>query len=221
MAESWNPKDVKFNHINKDAPIMMRQALLLDNSSDEFYVWAGQTSYEAPVPEADLWKFEPDGRGGGSWSSQLPENSGDFTELRRTSGGAFASTSDAAFVFGGGSSRTTDPNARGPVKGFLEFNFTTQIWTNHSSGPWSDSGSLRSAAAVHVPTFGPNGLVMLLGGVDQAAPGGEEYMPMDNVTFMDPVTKEWHWEKTSGSPPRSRVSHCAVGVASPNNTFEM
>jgi len=202
---------------------MMRGALITDPASESFYVWGGATSYESRMPQADLWKFEADGEGGGTWKSELPENSGTFTELARSSGNSVANIPGAAFIFGGSASAVTDPSRRGPTPGFLEVNFTSSIWTNYTDSPEEDRASaVRGGAAVYVPTFGTNGLIVLLGGRDQLAPGqGGSFVSMQNVTFMDPVTRTWYKQPTSGVGPTDRMWHCAVGVESKNKTFEM
>lgn len=216
LAESWDPEDVKPRIISKPAQAMMRQAIFTDASEGVFYIWGGKTSYSDSVPDARLWKFTPGSDGDGSWSSSVP--GGDFLGLQRSEAGVFVSTPDAAFHFGGeATDRTTKEQPRGPVPGYVQFNFTTGAWANHSTGPWSASGQLTGAAAVYVPTFGPNGVVVLLGGSDPA--GG--YLSMQNLTFLDPVTGDWHWQETQDSGPPPRIFHCAVGVESPNKTFEM
>ena len=220
LAESWDPQNVDIRQIDREPVPMMRGALVTDESSDAFYVWGGASSYESRIPEVDLWKFQADDEGGGTWESELPENSGEFTELSRSSGAAVANVPGASFIFGGSASAVTDPVNRGPTPGYLEFNFTTRIWTNHTDQ--EEKTAVRGGSAVYVPTFGPNGLIFLLGGRDQLdGSNGGTFVSMQDVTFMDPVTKKWYHETTSGSPPSSRQWHCAVGVQSPNKTFEM
>lgn len=203
---------------------MMRGALITDHSSESFYVWGGAASYEGRITQADLWKFEADGEGGGTWKSELPENSGTFTELARSSGVSFANVPGGAFIFGGSAAvvTETDSRRRGPTPGFLGVNFTTQVWTNHTESPEDGASAVRGGAAVYVPTFGRNGLLMLLGGRDLLGRGsGGNFVSMENPAFMDPVTRKWHKQTTSGEAPGPRQWHCAVGVESPNKTFEM
>ncbi|KAH6691469.1 hypothetical protein F5X68DRAFT_229322 [Plectosphaerella plurivora] len=220
LAESWDPKDVALRKILKPAQNLVRQAIFTDESGGAFYAWGGKTSYQDETPEAELWKFTPGSQGDGSWTSSTPNDGGIFSGLQRSSDGAYASTPNAAFHFGGVASiRSTTTRPFGPVPGYVKFNSTTQAWSNHTEGGWARSRLLEGGSAVYVPTFGPNGVVMIIGGRE---PDGN-YLSMQNVTFMDPVTGDWHFQETETGEtvPHSRVHHCVVGVESPNKTFEI
>lgn len=212
--------------LSQDSPGLTLQALLTDESSDSFYVWGGYRMRPQSRPEAsssDLWKFTADGSGGGSWEAESQDDA--FTNLVRSQAGASVSTRDAAFHFGGRSTTDSTTEPEGPVPGYFHFNFTTDdhSWQNETEAPYSSEGTLYGATATWVPTFGPNGLIVLLGGqsLEMANPDNEQYLPMDEVHFMDPVTKTWYKQKTTGALPARRMFHCAVGVESTNGTFEM
>lgn len=210
--------------IQKAAPNMMRQALFVDRSSGSFYIWGGHTPNGAPIPDPELWRFSADGEGAGSWTTEVPSNPDEFERLQRSEGCAYVSTPDSGFCFGGDDPfRWASRDPAGPVPGYVQFNFTTQTWRNETRAPWSPYGTTYGGQAVYIDSFGPNGLVMLLGGGTPAIGADRNigFLSMQNVTFMDPVTKEWYWQRTTGTAPSARQQHCAVGVAGPNNTFEM
>ncbi|OHE98750.1 kelch repeat protein [Colletotrichum orchidophilum] len=228
LTKSWTAEDVEVKETSKSAPKMMRQAIFTDNSSASFYIWGGFTSYGAKLPAAKLWHFTTDGSGGGQWGTVLPHGNDVFTALTRSQGGAFVSTKDSGFYFGGFSDGGSDPHPNGPVPGFLQFNYsaTDTAWTNNTASvPYSDYGTLVGATAHYAP-FGPNGLIMIFGGGSQVIGNGQSvdnvgYLSFSKIFFMDPVTKEWYSQQTSGNAPGPRMWHCTVGVQGPNNTYEI
>lgn len=229
LTSYWTPSNVTFTETKKtDAPTMMRQAILKDNSSGIFYIWGGFISYSNPLPSAQLWRFNPDNQGGGSWNTEIKPGHSTFLDFERSQGGVFVSTPESGFYFGGYSQATSDPTPAGPVPGFLEFNYAnqTQAWTNHTDAPYSPYGTMAGGAAQYIPTFGDNGLVMLFSGGtytvgEGVASDDVALQAFDTLYFMDPVTKKWYTQKTSGTPPAPRQWHCAVGAQGQNNTYEM
>lgn len=84
------------------------------------------------------------------------------------------------------------------------------------------TGTLRDARAEYVPQFGPNGLIFVLGGVTFNAELAPDHMlDLTNITFFDPRTGQWLWQKTSGNAPRNRQSFCMVGVTGQAGTYEL
>ncbi|KAM0276761.1 hypothetical protein ACHAQH_006410 [Verticillium albo-atrum] len=224
MSKSWKPSDVTIREIRKISPNLNRQAMFTDASSNSFYIWGGHTSWGAAVPKKEVWRFTADGSGGGDWTTHIPANPDTFDELKRPEGGVFCNTPDSAFHFGGIATRSTDVRYSGALPGFVQVNFTTQTWTNHTEGPWSAYSTIYAAAAEYIPTFGPNGLVMLLGGETRelgGSSGNRGYLSFQNLTFMDPATREFRYQRTTGNAPSGRFYHCSVGVEGKNGTYEI
>ncbi|KAK1579494.1 kelch repeat protein [Colletotrichum navitas] len=228
LSKSWKPADVEIKQTQKGAPKMNRQAVFTDTSSNSFYIWGGATSYAADPPSPRLWKFSADGSGGGSWSTEIKPGHDFFTQLTRSQGAAYVSTPDSGFYFGGFSGDYADPNPKGPVPGFLQFNYTAtdQAWTNHTEAPYSTSGNVVGASAHYVPGYGSNGLVMMFGGRSHIIGDGQSnsnvgWLGFDTIYIMDPLTKVWYSQKTSGNAPGARMWHCTVGAVSQNNTYEI
>lgn len=212
--------------LSKDAPGLVLQSLFTDESSDSFYIWGGYSMARSDRPDAEssgLWKFTADGEGGGSWESGSQDDA--YTNLVRSQAGAYVSTGELGFQFGGESTDASTNRPEGPVPGYFHFNLTSgdHSWQNETEAPYSDEGTIYGATATWVPTFGPNGLIVLVGGEAREIgnPDDSEYLPMDMIHFMDPVTKTWYKQKTTGGVPGKRVFHCSVGVESSNGTFEM
>ncbi|KAL0932015.1 kelch repeat protein [Colletotrichum truncatum] len=229
LTTSWKPSNVQLKETKKrSAPTMMRQAIFTDNSTNAIYIWGGFISYQNKLPDAQLWRFNPDGSGSGSWNTEIKPGHSSFVSLERSQGGIYVSTPDSGFYFGGYSQATSDPTPSGPVPGYLQFNFTdqTQAWTNHTDVPYSQYGTIAGGAAHYVPNYGPNGLVMLLGGGQYAVGGGAAaddvgLLAFDTLYFMDPVTKKWYTQRTSGNAPAPRQWHCVVGARGDQNTYEI
>lgn len=203
---------------------MQSHGLLADYDAGAFYLYGGIQAFNvAPLRQRNLWRFRADGVGGGTWGTETSSNMDLFIDLNQTEMGSWVSTENTGFYLGGiGNRRTSsDPARQGAVPGIVSYNFTTRAWANDSSAGLSPDGSLHGASATFVPNFGPNGLVVLIGGSSRYRQDGQGSQPMDTITFFDPVTKEVFEQKTSGGTPEERYSHCAVGAQSTNGTFEM
>lgn len=181
---------------NRTAPQLSSESLWRDPASDGFYVWGGDTSYFATPPPLELWKFTVDGNGGGAWAQQTPENIVTFSELIRATRGASAQTKDVAYYLGGYAMAQTDPSVTGSayfaLPGILAFNMTSGEFTNSSTAGLDVNGTLIGARSEFVP-FGPNGLLLYLGGGQSPVVtdfGGWVDVDFDNLTFYDPTGKD-------------------------------
>lgn len=223
LSQSWSSSTVSINSIPKSPSTLDGQALW--SNGDALYIWGGHVPYftRGPSPPAS-WKFTTDGRGGGSWSEDTPNNPTEFNELIRSEDGAFVSTPTAAFWIGGMASWSThDIDVSRLVPGMISFNFTTKSWKNESTtGLFSVNGTLARASAEYIPRFGPNGLVMLFGGAgDSRENVPQDYLSYQNLTFFDPVTRLWYWQTTTGNAPTNRTYSCTAGVEGKNGTYEI
>ncbi|GKT64881.1 kelch repeat protein [Colletotrichum tofieldiae] len=210
--------------IPKDAPQTARQAYFVDGSSNTVYSWGGLVSENSVPSQTQLGKFVANGDGGGSWGTETESSHEGLAELRRSHGGAVVSTPDSGFYFGGVSEVTQAAKKDTLVAGYLQFDFKSQrkTWVNHTTAPYSPSRTHYSASAHYVPSFGPNGLVMVIGGNEyDAGSDGAKNLVMDTLWFLDPVTQEWYSQRTSGESPARRRWPCTVGAQSTNNTYEI
>lgn len=205
---------------------------LWSDGGDTLYIWGGHASYANPegtTPDAPAsWKLTTDGQGGGKWSKELPNNPTLFNAgLIRSEDGAVVSTPSAAFWIGGlATPGTHDIAVRQPIPGMVSFNFTTKSWKNETAPAFAPPyGTVYKGSAQYIPKFGPNGLVMVLGGTNWALDPAETqpsaWMDFQNLTFFDPVTKDWHWQGTTGDAPTSREDFCVVGAEGKDGTYEI
>ncbi|KAI0850503.1 hypothetical protein F5Y00DRAFT_232389 [Daldinia vernicosa] len=230
LNESWTNETVEFRAIPKAAPLLGQQVYWTDRSYNPgaFYVWGGKTMDNGSPPEDQLWYFSADGSGGGSWS-QLPQ--GDyrqFSQLLRPAGASFTQSADTGYSFGGLASRESDRSVQKAdpgyaVEGVVSYDFQTNQWANHSSESFGEYGTSIYGCAEYVP-FGPNGLLVFLGGTEAPVDVKSEYLngvSWTTLRLYDPVTGKWYKQKTTGEPPPRVERACSVGVRGPNNTYEI
>lgn len=204
---------------------MVGMALLADESSNALYTWGGETSWsdDGPGVSPVLWRFNAMDDGRGSWENQSISNGEVFKSLKRPVLAASASTPTAGFVFGGVANKRSTSDSSDPVnlEGFLSYNYTNRMWSEHTDAPYSKDKTLWGASAVYASNLGPNGLIFVLGGVSGRDTSDASYLDFRTIHFLDPVTLEWYEQRTEGDKPAERHRHCAVGVVGENQTFDM
>lgn len=168
-----------------------------------------------------LWAFTPDDLGSGSWAPSSPANPTIFNTLLRGTNGASTSCNRVGFYLGGKATSISDARVSSDVAlpGLLTYDMSTSTWNNRTApAPYN---TFQDGKAVCLP-FGPNGLVMFLGGGYGLTSNADRFFPIlfDNVTFYDEVENRWFWQMTTGSIPDNRSQFCVVGVEG-NGTFEM
>ncbi|OHW93117.1 kelch repeat protein [Colletotrichum incanum] len=226
LSKSWSASNVTITELSKGSQARSGQALWRNEATNTLWVWGGHSPNGAPREDPASWKFEADGKGGGEWSKETPANPTFFTDLKRSEEGAFVSTPDAGFWFGGGASGWTNPNPiPQAVPGIVTYNMTTKSWANETSNAFSENGTVNGGSAIYIPTFGPNGLITVMGGStsalepNQRTPTG--WLDFNNLTFFDPITRNWYWQQTTGNAPTARRGFCSVGVNGTNGTYEI
>ncbi|KAK7210051.1 hypothetical protein V2G26_017229 [Clonostachys chloroleuca] len=222
LSKSWTPKDAEFIETEKPDSIspLWKNAFFHDDAKKTFYIWGGRifrTPWGVPPP-VKVWKFVADDKGGGAWSTEDDNHS--FDDLVRSEDGAYVSTEDAGFWIGGSAFPETHTDANSDIPGVVSYNFTTKEWKNHTEAPFSDDGTVNAATATYIPSFGPNGLIMLLGGLEHTIPKATNHLSFETVHFFDPVTMKWYKQPTTGTKPQKRNHHCSVGVQG-NGTYEI
>ena len=130
LRYSWTNSSVSFNVITQGAPVLNSGVLWPSKDESSFYSWAGEQSTLSnislvPVPTNDLWRFDVNGQGGGTWqSSSVPS---DFV---RTSSSQYTSGGDVGYILGGYVSDRTSPDNRllggwQMSPGMVSYNMTT------------------------------------------------------------------------------------------------
>lgn len=190
------------------------------------YKWGGRPFDTENDTVADLWEFQADGRGGGTWGIKRLGSQDVFKGFMAVTNAASVSTPDAAFIFGGHDWKTL-PGSN--LRGWYKFNFTTAEWSRDTEAGYSETyGAIFAPTATYVDGFGSAGLIFILGGIASRDTPDGQYMTWENVWFYDIGTGQWHNQETSGygddnSRPDRRRHHCAVGVrgSGEGSTFEM
>ena len=199
----------------------------------------------ATVPPESIWQFKPDGRGSGDWIEALgPDGRVPYPPgYINTARGASASSGGRGYYIGGYASPLTTRVFSNlawatlrEAPGLQTFDFDTLSLTNTTDGGFFASQYQNNSAVfdpgnmVIVPSFGVDGLVILLGGSGYSSAVYQHQFEsgvglFNNVTIYDLHTGSWLWQtttSTTGLPPMPRGSFCAVGVqGGDNSTFEM
>lgn len=225
LSYSWASKDAIFKSTPKTAPIKSNQVLWTDVPGNAFYTFGGMSWLGINMTDTEVWKFQADGSGGGQWSIVTASNPEVFKGLRQTEHASVAFTNDTGFAIGGLATGWTekDRSTTQVVPGIMSLSFRNSAFQNGTAPAGSPFETLVGGQARWVPGFGPNGLIVLLGGV--TPPFGSyksiaASAPVDfaNLTFFDPVTREVYAQKATGDiPPSPRVNFCNVAFRNPNN----
>ena len=229
LSKSWSNKTVTLSPIAKTAPVLNSGVLWQDLTNDSFYAYDGGYSWAVTVPASgpdnSLWQFKSSGSSG-TWS-QVPllQQSTNFTSLVRTVGGASASGHGLGFVLGGLQNGQTAGNdyivGAVPVPGLVVFNSSSQAWYNISALGYSGDGISINAAAQFVPSFGPNGLLVVIGGEVSAPTYAPTLLSTDTISLYEPSSGVWKTQAVTGAVPQPRVNSCVVGAQGDNDTYEV
>ncbi|GAP86275.1 putative kelch repeat protein [Rosellinia necatrix] len=227
LTEPWTSETVRFRSIPKQAPLLSKQIHWTDPSTGSLYTYGGFSS-DGSSPSQDLWRFAADGSGGGAWTQVTQRDFVAFSKLKGTFGAAFTQTKNVGFALGGAATKATDDSVDKEIPGYatpglVSYNFRTGEWDNSTTSSYGGYGTSLNARAEYVP-FGPNGMVLFLGGAETPVDATNETIvetSWNRVNMVDPVTKKWHAQMTSGTKPPTIESHCSVGVPGPNGTYEI
>lgn len=227
ISKSWTSSNAVLRPILRPWASKANQIIWTDKEKDTFYVWGGKWIRGANMTANELWKFAADGSGGGSWSKELPANPLLFNSLQQYEYGVSASTNTTGFSIGGVASGWTKQYraSNQVITGMVAFDMNTKLWYNGTT-EWSPFNTITAGSAHWVPNYGPNGLVMVFGGISMPIDNSDwpTATPLDfrNITFFDPDTKEKYTQVTTGDVPSSpRVTFCVTGFENKGGGYEM
>ncbi|KAJ4298401.1 hypothetical protein N0V88_003431 [Collariella sp. IMI 366227] len=228
ISKSWSTSDVEFQIIERPWASKANQAIWTNHEEGVFYVWGGKWLFGYNMTKNALWKFTPDGKGAGTWKSVPPSNVAGFDDLQQAEYIAFANTNTTGFAIGGVSTGWTKfrRSRNQVIPGMVAFDMKTRVWSNGTTN-FSPFDTLAGASAHYVPSFGPNGIVMVLGGSALSVVGDPDWggaLPYDfrNLSFFDPETKQKYWQIATGDiPPSPRVHICLTGFRSSDGGYEI
>ncbi|KAL8686007.1 MAG: hypothetical protein Q9218_007409 [Villophora microphyllina] len=228
LSQDWVNDTVVLKTTNKPsgAPLLSSSNLWYDAGRGVLYSgFAGTTSFfgDSPKPPPlSLWSFKPDGLGGGTWAEEIPANDARLNNLTRPVDGYMASGGGKGLVFGGLANYMTTPQINDStddvtLSGLVQFDFTTKKFTNSSAKAFNGGGTRGQMH--YVPSFGPDGLFVAMGGVNQST---NQQFGFDKIWVYDTKTSTWYNQTTYGNNiPESRREFCTAGVNSTNGTYEM
>ncbi|KAL2200289.1 hypothetical protein P885DRAFT_57170 [Corynascus similis CBS 632.67] len=233
MSKSWLSSTVDIRTIPNPGPRKSNVGLWTDRASGAFYTWGGRWPGGRNMSKpygVDLWRFTADGEGGGSWEIERAANGVLLANLHPTEYGAFVNTESVGFIIGGVADAWTEPDhpTADPIPGMVSYNMKTRIWQNGTVNfsPFG-TGTLNQGAAEYVPSFGPHGLIIVLGGYAPSITGDlnkSDGPPLDlrNLTFFNPETKERYWQLTTGDiPPTPRGSACTAAFPTADGGYDI
>jgi hypothetical protein len=232
LSKPWSFANPEKRSIPKSAPLLNRPTLWPSSDNQSFYSWGGWRSYyvsnTTAIPQVALWKFASDGSGGGAWSQE--DTSPTAAGITRPAGGLGAAGNGVGYMLGGYSSSVTAPETalvKGaiPLPGLLKYDMSGRTWNNQSSAGYSTFGTGLFGHMQFVQRFGPNGLLLMMGGeatgLTSYVDNGAGLLKLNNITIYEPESKSWYSQITTGTPPEPRDRFCAVGALSPSGSYEM
>ncbi|MCJ1462821.1 hypothetical protein MMC07_001424 [Pseudocyphellaria aurata] len=184
---------------------------------------------DAPSPSPlSLWSFKPDGTGSGSWTEVIDSGSPVWDSISRPGSPMSAFGSDSAYVLGGfedwatNSSITNHQEPAIGIPGLIQFNMTTKEFSNSTVSGYSLNGTAEKGEMHYVPSFGPEGLFVVMGGDDVWHPGSVRGLrDLETVSIYDPSSRQWFNQTTTGNIPQARMEFCLAGLESNNGTYEI
>ena len=199
-----------------------RKVLWYDERAGVIYGFGGQQNMWGifnVTPEESIWGFQENLDGKAAWNQVVGVDSAiSFpSDIFGTARGKSCSDEKIGYYLGGIIWPGSSPKASNLWfnRGLLRFDFETLQLTNSSElGFQSDPGAL-----MNVPIFGPNGVLIALGGgVSPAASPSS----LDRINIFDKEQQKWHYQIAEGDIPSPRRYYCAVGVQGKGHeSFEM
>ena len=109
------------------------------------------------------------------------------------------------------------------IPGMVQFDMRSRSFTNSTIKCCNATAGIYKGAFEHVPSFGPRGIFIAMGGQNGIGNDGVTAGLIDfgTVSVFDPAKQEWWNQTTTGSKPIPRVELCTAGISSTNDTYEM
>ena len=131
---------------------------------------------------------------------------------------------DRAFILGGCREESNLGNwPEDALGGMVQFNMADRSFANISIPCCNATDGIKKGAVHYVPSFGPKGVMLAMGGQNDAhrTDGFASLIDFTVVSVFDPVSQQWWNQTTTGIPPSPRINFCAAGIPSTNDTYEM
>ena len=222
LSQNWTNSTVVFQSTLKPdgVPNLDGPSLWYHDQEDMLYVgFTGSndsfTDEPRDLPPLSLWTFRPDGAGSGFWNEIINANSSMWGLLKRPTHPLQAHGSDSAWVLGGNYWTGVGWTLIG--ESMVHFDMRSRTFENLTVQCCDATKGVVSGAMQYVPSFGPEGLFVVLGGEN----GNNDLSSFATVSVFDPAKQEWWNQTTTGSEPSPRRQFCTAGINSTNGTYEM
>ncbi|KAL8828904.1 MAG: hypothetical protein Q9170_006403 [Blastenia crenularia] len=225
LSQNWVNNTVVFYSTSKptNAPeLSSTSSLFYDEGEGVFYTGLiGRISKfggSLSPPPLSLWLFKPEGDGSGPWNEKIAAVDARLSDLKRSDSAYVASGRGIALMLGGRLTDQTDNRTTGidQIPGVVELNMTSQEFTISSVVGFTANGTRRFGRMQYVPSLGPEGLFMFIGGVDN-----DTLLDFESIWVYKAVTKKLYRQTAIGNPPTGRVDFCLAGVNSTEESYEM
>lgn len=231
LSNDWRNDSVVLHTTNKPAvaPKLSSPVFAYDEKNDIFYSgFSGRVSTfgDSPAPPPlSLWSFKPDGTGSGTWKREISSDDSEFNGISRSFKAYIAYGGDAALVLGGVANFATDDNYKDvgndiALPGLLTLNMTTKAFTNSTAKINRESGAVLGRMH-YVPSFGPNGLFMAMGGSYIPEHSTDNLVNFGKIWVYEAETDTWFNQTATGNIPLPRKEFCLSGANSTNGTYEI
>ena len=129
---------------------------------------------------------------------------------------------NAALVLGGDREYDEPVSPQTLISDMVQFDMGSQSFVNSTAQCCNATGGIERGAMQYVPTFGPEGMFIAMGGLNGLTYNTTNgLIGLSTVSVYDPAKQEWWNQTTSGNAPSPRVSFCTAGINSTNGTYEM
>lgn len=230
LSQNWTNTTVALQSTTKPsgAPNLNSPSLWYHESENLIYSgfagWNSSFGDDPNLPPLSLWTFQPDGSGSGTWDEIIATESSVWSRLTRPGQPLMAFDADSAWVLGGITSEWIQfASPENLIPGMVQFNMTSRLFSNSSVQCCNSTGGIYKGALQYVPSFGPEGIHIAMGGQNGIGNDGVTVGLIDfaTVSVFDPAKREWWNQTTTGSEPSPRVEFCTAGISSTNGTYEI
>jgi len=228
LSRNWTNTTVQIGSTIKpeNCASLNSPSLWYHEEEDTLYSgFTGWPSFNRPPPyqiPISIWTFKPDGFGNGQWTEVIPPRASALASLLRPSDALQAFAGDFAWALGGYNQNIQGLSGLPVLPGLIQFDMSSKVFQNISSTGYTyNGGGVAKGAMQYVPSFGPQGIFVAMGGNGNPSQNSYPNCSFSTVAVFDPQSQQWWNQTTTGAVPTPRINFCTAGVNSTNNTFEM